>query len=138
MSIFLAEGIPIIKQTPTIQPTAVARLTPKSIKFLTASSSIEINDEKPAKVNPRKNRIASGLPNDIFTKSCGIHIKVNPVDPGPEVFMISKISGLDIFKSLPRIEKTVLKIIIAANSDTKLLPIAVVNACLIIQKRFRI
>ena len=76
------------------------------------------------------------LPKIIFSNNCGIQINVNPVAAGPEVFIISKISDLGIFSSLPSIEKTVLKIITADRSETILLPIAVVNAFLTIPYLF--
>ena len=133
---FCADGIPIKKQTPTIQPTAVARLTPKSMRFRTANSNMEINEENPAKLNPRKKRMANGLPRGIFANSWGIQIKVNPVAAGPDDFITSKISDFAIPISFPKIEKTVLKIIMAAMSETRLFPMATVKAFLMTPYRF--
>ena len=58
-----------MKDAPTIHITAEERFTPKSIKLRTANSNIEIRDEKPAKLKPRKNRIARGLPNAILANN---------------------------------------------------------------------
>ena len=57
-------------------------------------------------------------------------MKVNPVAAGPDDFITSKISDFAIPISFPKIEKTVLKIMTAAISDTRLFPMATVNAFL--------
>ena len=78
-----------------------------------------------------KNKMAKDFPKAIFANNCGIQIKVSPVAAGPDVFITSKISPFAIPISLPKMENTVLKTMMAASKDTRLLPIAVVNAFLI-------
>jgi len=53
---------------------------------------MDMMDEKPAKLSPRKNRIASGFPITILANSWGIQMNVSPVLAGPLVLMISSVS----------------------------------------------
>ena len=59
--------------------------------------------------------MASGLPNIILAKSCGIQINVRPVDAGPLVFIISSTSGSAIPISVRSTAKTVPNIMIPAS-----------------------
>ena len=65
-------------------------------------------------------------------------MKVNPVAAGPDDFITSRISPLAMPISFPRIENTVLKIIMAAKRETKLFPMATVKAFLMMPYRFLI
>jgi hypothetical protein len=90
---------------------------------LVANSIIEIKELKAANVNPKKNRIEKMPPPLMVANNLGIQMKVKPVEAGPEVFITSRISALDIVA--PSVPNTVEKMIIAETMETILFPIPV-------------
>ena len=121
-----ALGTPTANAATPTAGTARARATPKSTTTRDVSSTIEMSDESAANVSARKNATASTPPNGISAKSRGIQINVSPVEAGPDVRMTSRTSAEPIW--LPRTANTIPNTIVAASSDTRLLPTPVSTA----------